>query len=176
MIRSFFASVTVTAVLCFPETRKNLSEHSILAESDPKTLRSDVLKIGHHGSKNSTTPDFLAAVQPRLAVISSGAENAYGHPAPQLLDRLRQSGIPTLRTDTNGAIHILTDGKTVRSIVLRGVLGDRRSIKFGRAADATESAKQLATVNIRARPDIRDFSYIARTKRFPHSRQAASLQ
>ena len=94
-----------------PGDAEKLSERSILAESDPKALRSDVLKIGHHGSKNSTTPDFLAAVQPRLAVISSGAENPYGHPAPQLLERLRQSGIPTLRTDTNGAIHILTDGK-----------------------------------------------------------------
>jgi len=73
-------------------------------------LRSDILKIGHHGSKNSTTPDFLAAIQPRLAIIS-GAENPYGHPAPQLPERLQLAGIPILRTDTNGAIHILTDGK-----------------------------------------------------------------
>jgi competence protein ComEC len=94
-----------------PGDAEKLSERSILAESDPQALRSDILKIGHHGSKNSSTPDFLAAVQPRLAVISSGAENPYGHPAPQLLERLQLAGIATLRTDASGAVHILTDGK-----------------------------------------------------------------
>jgi competence protein ComEC len=96
-----------------PGDAEKMAEHNILAESDPQLLRSDVLKIGHHGSKNSTTPDFLGAVEPRLAVISSGEENPYGHPSPQLLDRLRNAEIPTLRTDINGAIHILTDGKNL---------------------------------------------------------------
>jgi competence protein ComEC len=96
-----------------PGDAEKMSERSILAESDPHALQSDMLTIGHHGSKNSTTPEFLAAVRPRLAVISSGVENPYGHPAPQLLERLEQVGIPTLRTDTNGAVHILTDGKKV---------------------------------------------------------------
>lgn len=95
-----------------PGDAEKSAERSILAESAPEALRADVLKIGHHGSKNSTTPEFLAAIRPRLAIISSGAENPYGHPAPQLLERLQQAGIATLRTDTNGAIHIVTDGKT----------------------------------------------------------------
>jgi competence protein ComEC len=72
------------------------------------------LKVGHRASKNSAVPEFLAAVLPRLGVISSGEDNPYGHPSPQLLERLRQAGIPTLRTDTNGAIHILTDGKILQ--------------------------------------------------------------
>jgi len=90
-----------------------MSEHAILSESNSDELRSDVLKIAHHGSKNSTTPDFLAAVGPRLAVISSGEQNSYRHPNPQLLERLSGAAVLTLRTDTNGTIHILIDGKTL---------------------------------------------------------------
>jgi hypothetical protein len=93
-----------------PGDAEKRSGHYILSESDPASRQSDVLKVGHHGSKNSV-PEFLAAVLPRLGVISSGEDNPYGHPRAQLLERLRQAGIPTLRTDTNGAIHILTDGK-----------------------------------------------------------------
>jgi len=94
------------------DAEKN-AEHNILADADQDALSSDVLKIGHHGSKNSTTPEFLAAVQPRLAVISAGEENPYGHPSPLLLERLNQAGIPYLRTDTSGAIHVFTDGKII---------------------------------------------------------------
>jgi beta-lactamase superfamily II metal-dependent hydrolase len=74
-------------------------------------LRSDVLAIAQHGSKNSTTPDFPAAVQPCLALISSGEQSSYGHPNPQLLEPLSGAAVPTLRTDSNGAIHILSNGK-----------------------------------------------------------------
>jgi competence protein ComEC len=94
-----------------PGDAEKMAQHNILAESEPQALQSDVLKVGHHGSKNSSMPDFLSAVEPKLAVISAGEENPYGHPSPELIDRLRQAGIPTLRTDTNGAVHILTDGK-----------------------------------------------------------------
>jgi competence protein ComEC len=71
-------------------------------------LRSDVLKVGHHGSNAGTTPEFLAAVQPQLAVISVGAENGFGHPAPELLTRL--AGILILRTDQHGRIELISDG------------------------------------------------------------------
>jgi competence protein ComEC len=97
-----------------PGDAEKLSGHYILSESDPASRQSDVLKVGHHDSKNSAIPEFLAAVQPRQGVISSGEDNPYGHPSPQLLERLRQAGIPTLRTDSNGAIHILTDGKILQ--------------------------------------------------------------
>jgi competence protein ComEC len=69
----------------------------MLSESDPASLRFDVLMVGHHGSKNSFIPDFLAAVQPCLAVLSSGEENSYGHPSPQLVERLQAAGVPVLR-------------------------------------------------------------------------------
>ena len=81
--------------------------------SDTASLRSVVLKVSHHGSKNSSIPDFLTAVHPSLAVISSGEGNSYAHPSPQLIERLQPAGVPILRTDANGVIHILTDGKNL---------------------------------------------------------------
>ena len=72
-------------------------------------VRADVLKVGHHGSNASTSPAFLAAVQPRVAVISVGAENWFGHPAPELLERLRD--ITVLRTDERGRVELVSDGK-----------------------------------------------------------------
>lgn len=71
-------------------------------------LRAGVLKVGHHGSNASTSAQFLAAVQPRLAVISVGAENRFGHPSPELLGRLE--GIEVLRTDERGRIELVSDG------------------------------------------------------------------
>lgn len=72
-------------------------------------VRASVLKVGHHGSDGSTSAEFLAAVAPAFAVISSGVENNYGHPSPTT--RLRLAGIPTLRTDLNGRVRFLTDGR-----------------------------------------------------------------
>jgi competence protein ComEC len=67
-------------------------------------LRSDVLKVGHHGSKTSTTGALLTAVQPGQAVISAGKNNQYGHPTNEVLDRLTGAGIEVLRTDQQGSI------------------------------------------------------------------------
>ncbi len=69
-------------------------------------LDAEVLKVGHHGSKYSTSRAFLKAVQPELAILSVGAKNRYGHPAPRVLDLLFQSSIRVLRTDTSGDIYI----------------------------------------------------------------------
>jgi competence protein ComEC len=89
-------------------------EYTMLSENDVRLLHADVLKVGHHGSKNSTMPQFLAAVDPQIAVISSGEENPYGHPSPELLQRLEQSGARILRTDRDGAVRVLTDGHDLR--------------------------------------------------------------
>ncbi len=72
--------------------------------------RVDVLKVGHHGSTSSTTPGLLDAARPSLAVISSGAGNEYGHPAPETLATL--AGTPVLRTDLDGDVEVATDGRT----------------------------------------------------------------
>jgi competence protein ComEC len=97
--------------MMLPGDAEKQAENSILSENDDATLRADVLKVGHHGSKNSTMPRFLAAVHPRVAVISAGEDNPYGHPSPELLERLTAAGVRILRTDRDGAVHVLTDGK-----------------------------------------------------------------
>lgn len=94
-----------------PGDAEKQAEKEILEENNETILGADVLKVGHHGSKNSTTPEFLAAAHPRVAVISVGEDNSYGHPNPELLERLESAGLRILRTDRDGAVHFLTDGK-----------------------------------------------------------------
>lgn len=69
-------------------------------------LDSDFLKVGHHGSKTSTSEEFLRAVSPETAVISAGRKNRYGHPHQEVLERLEEFGIKILRTDLNGDISL----------------------------------------------------------------------
>jgi competence protein ComEC len=74
---------------------------------------SDLLKVGHHGSKSSTTPGFLAAVSPTYAAISVGRKNYYGHPRHEILDELETEHTRTYRTDMFGATTFFLDGKQV---------------------------------------------------------------
>jgi competence protein ComEC len=97
-----------------PGDAEKQAESTMLGENGETALQADVLKVGHHGSKNSTMPGFLAAVHPRLAVISAGEHNSYGHPNPELLERLETAGVRILRTDRDGAVHILTDGNRLQ--------------------------------------------------------------
>jgi len=70
----------------------------------------DVLKVGHHGSRYSTSTSLLEATHPHVGVISVGAKNDYGHPHQETLDRLARFGVSILRTDQNGDIRLLSDG------------------------------------------------------------------
>ncbi len=72
-------------------------------------LNSDVLKVGHHGSKTSTSEEFLEAVSPSIAVISSGKNNSYGHPHKETLEALMNYGITILRTDREEDIKIISE-------------------------------------------------------------------
>jgi competence protein ComEC len=99
--------------ILLPGDAEKEAERAMLSESSQDELRAEVLKIGHHGSRNSTTPEFLAAVRPRLAIISVGEDNPYGHPNAELLERLASADVRVLRTDRDGAVHILMDGKGV---------------------------------------------------------------
>jgi competence protein ComEC len=83
--------------------------------------RVDVLKVGHHGSRGSTSDPWLDELRPRLAVISVG-RNDYGHPAPPTLDRLAAHGIPVRRTDQEGTITVSTDGVRMRVRTARSSL------------------------------------------------------
>lgn len=78
-----------------------------------KKLKCQVLKAGHHGSKTSSTAEFLKLVQPESVVMSLGANNQYGHPHEALLNRLQKQGIKNIyRTDANGTITIVSDGSS----------------------------------------------------------------
>lgn len=73
-----------------------------------------VLKVAHHGSKNSTDVDFLGLISPRLSLISCGKKNRYGHPHEELLDRLEQEGSRILRTDQLGAVFLQVEENRLR--------------------------------------------------------------
>jgi competence protein ComEC len=81
--------------------------------ADRAELKSTVLKVAHHGSDTSTTPEFLAAAAPQIAVIPVGADNKFGHPDPDVVDRLEKKlGAENIyRTDEQGTIEFTTDGE-----------------------------------------------------------------
>ncbi len=84
-----------------------------LVALDGASLRSDVLKAGHHGSKYSSSPIFLGFVSPSSGVFSRGCTNTYGHPAPEVVERFKQFGIPTFDTCKDGTVTFVSDGQTV---------------------------------------------------------------
>jgi competence protein ComEC len=86
-----------------------VSEKKIISEEGE--LYSDVLKTGHHGSKTSTSKEFLEKVLPDIAIISCGRENAYRHPHGEVLKNLEELGIKILRTDQDGDIKIISSRK-----------------------------------------------------------------
>ena len=77
-------------------------------------LETDVLKVAHHGSKNSSSWEFLELSSPELAIIQAGKDNRYGHPHIDVLARLKEFGIDILRTDLNGDIKIVSDGNNFK--------------------------------------------------------------
>lgn len=84
-----------------------------MAASYGKKLKCQVLKAGHHGSKTSSTAEFLKLVQPESVVMSLGVNNQYGHPHEALLNRLQKQGVKNIyRTDVNGTITIVSDGSS----------------------------------------------------------------
>ena len=78
----------------------------------PDRLAADVLRLGHHGSSTSTTPDFLTTVAPSVTIYSAGADNRYGHPHEEVVARVTGRGIPLYGTDRHGTITVVTDGTT----------------------------------------------------------------
>jgi competence protein ComEC len=118
-------NTSVVLKLCFGKT-------SILfcgdAEAEAETeivglyggfLRSSVLKAGHHGSRTSSTPEFLAAVKPAMAIISVGLHNKFNHPSRSVVERLHAMHVDILRTDEEGAIILESDGTAFRRIEWR---------------------------------------------------------
>ena len=104
--------------------RRMVLTGDIEEEIDPQILASgfmrpgdppvDVLKVAHHGSKTATTDAWLEALRPRVALISAGLGNPYGHPASSTIARLRDHGARVLRTDLDGSLQVSTDGTDLR--------------------------------------------------------------
>jgi beta-lactamase superfamily II metal-dependent hydrolase len=95
----------------FTGDAENSAERWMLDNVD--NLSANVLKIGHHGSRTSTGEEFLAAVNPAIAVISASANNQFGHPHPEIISRLESRGIEIFRTSERGTIRMVTNGKSI---------------------------------------------------------------
>ncbi len=80
-------------------------EAELVTREGHEGLASEVLLVPHHGSRTSSTPAFLEAVQPQVAVVQVGARNAYGHPHPKVMARYTSKGVPTVTTPACGAWH-----------------------------------------------------------------------
>lgn len=85
-----------------------------LRQAQGDNLKADFLKIGHHGSAYSTSPEFLAAVAPAYAAMSLGAKNSYGFPAWRVLRLLEDRGVAAYRTDLNGTVAAVADGESLQ--------------------------------------------------------------
>lgn len=87
------------------------SEEAILGSGAP--IEADVIKIGHHGSSTSSTPDYMKAVNPTFAVITVGEDNKYGHPHAETIELLDQLGVVIYRTDEDGTVVATSDGEEI---------------------------------------------------------------
>jgi len=100
--------------MMFTGDAEDVEEEEILAHTPTERLRSTVLKVGHHGSKTSSTPAFLEAVHPNVGLISCGFPSKYWHPHKSTRTALSKRSIDVYSTPVNGMITVVSDGKTYR--------------------------------------------------------------
>lgn len=112
-------TASIVARLVYGETSFLLTGDSpikiekFLLAADGRSLKSDVLKTGHHGSRTSTSPEYAAAAAPEYGIISAGRNNRYGHPHQEVLDILGRLDVSILRTAEEGTIVFQSDGRTL---------------------------------------------------------------
>jgi competence protein ComEC len=87
-------------------------ERSIVTRLTPARYR--ILKVGHHGSRTSTSRELLESWRPQMAIVSCGRGNLFGHPAPEVIQRLEAIGATVYRTDRDGQVSVETDGTHVK--------------------------------------------------------------
>ena len=90
---------------------EKIAEEKLLKNIDNNLLKTDILKVAHHGSKTSSIQEFVKKVQPKIALIGVGKNNKFKHPNSEVLNRLQQLGTIIYRTDVNGEISIKVDRK-----------------------------------------------------------------
>lgn len=98
-----------TSVLLQGDSISNIEQY--LLELDGDYLESDILKAGHHGSRTSSTEEYVVKVKPKWSVISSGENNSYGHPHKETIETMKKLNIPTYNTCNNGTVIFESDGK-----------------------------------------------------------------
>lgn len=114
-------------------------------------LKCDVLKVGHHGSRTSSGNSFLSKCKPSVAVISCGADNEYGHPHREALDRLDKNGVSKIyRTDISGTIKASTDGKQLELNEGEAIDGYRWVLNIGN--------KKLHTINCDSAVEMKEIN------------------
>lgn len=95
------------------------SESEILKTFTDDELKCDVLKIGHHGSSTSSSQLFLDAVDPDIVLMSLGKDNEYGHPHKETMAKLNKMNLTLLRTDEEGSVILVSDGKTISRLTIK---------------------------------------------------------
>lgn len=101
-----------TSVMFTGDSPQSVEQY--LVSLDGKSLKSDVLKVGHHGSRTSTSEEFVGFVSPATAVISNGKGNSYGHPHKETLDTLDKFSVKVFRTDKSGTVIMKSDGESIQ--------------------------------------------------------------
>lgn len=127
-------------------------------------LHADVLKVGHHGSAYSSSPDFIEAVHPRYAIISVGRHNLFGHPAPSTIETLERTNATVYRTDENGAVTVTTNGAAPAA--QSTILGDM-SQRLRWSASPTNTATNVSmSTAIRPKPNTKSLRSSARKPKY----------
>ena len=114
------------------------TEHRLLTKE--LDLKSQVIKISHHGSKYATSADFLNRVKPEVAIVSCGAWNRYGHPSQAVLDRLKAANVKLYRTDLQGEITLTTRGKE-GDLTIKPAKETTEDLWAGRTAQKDDSSR-----------------------------------
>ena len=107
----------------------------------------EILHLGHHGSNTSTSPAFLKAVTPKVAIYSAGADNSYGHPHAEVIAAAENAGAEVYGTDVNGTILVKTDGKSYR-------------VETQQEGVPTEGENRCIDVNIASSAELKEISGI----------------
>ncbi|HWE49699.1 MAG TPA: ComEC/Rec2 family competence protein [Bryobacteraceae bacterium] len=100
-----------TSFLLTGDMEKKIEERLYV---DGRLQHDDVLKVGHHGSRTSSTPDLLDAERPAFGIVSAGFDNTYGHPHPAVLAALKERNVTLMRTDEDGLVTVVSDGRRLR--------------------------------------------------------------
>ncbi|MCB2300423.1 ComEC/Rec2 family competence protein [Clostridium tagluense] len=122
----------------FTGDAEDVSEKEMLSRGFD--LKADVLKVGHHGSKSSTTQGFLDNVNPKYAVVSVAKVNDYGHPVQSTMDRLKNKNVIVYRTDENGTVIATSNGKDIAFNVKPGSYAGAKGKVAAKTTTTTKSA------------------------------------